>query len=249
MNSENQAKQTIAAAQVACGRTIGVLHPFHDDVFHLAPIPIVYHENQRPDLEQHHQSLMEAARTAFSNAILEVPDERHIQDLGDVPTFSDGIWSEDQIPAVGVWHRVPTNSFLNLTNPSVKELRGLIEDRYLNAIRTVNGTAARSAFISESWIQFYKDGDRKVLHNHERYGPPYPNDRWAGAYYIDDGEPDPSMPYSGVFSFRIRLTNYFIRPSPGLLLIWPADVLHEVHPFYGGRERIVVNFNINTSPI
>ena len=53
------------------------------------------------------------------------------------------------------------------------------------------------------------------------------------------------MPYSGMFSFRVRQTSYYVRPKPGLLLMWPADVLHEVAPFYGKDERIVINFNIN----
>lgn len=55
------------------------------------------------------------------------------------------------------------------------------------------------------------------------------------------------MPYSGVLSFRVRNVNYFVRPAAGLLILWPADVLHEVHPFYGARERVVINFNINAS--
>ena len=29
-------------------------------------------------------------------------------------------------------------------------------------------------------------------------------------------------------------------------MLWPADILHEVHPFYGERPRIVINFNINS---
>ena len=88
-----------------------------------------------------------------------------------------------------------------------------------------------------------------MLHNHERYGPPYPQHRWSGAYYIADGTPDETMPYSGMFSFRVRGTNYFVRPRPGLLMLWPADILHEVHPFYGAERRVVINFNINGRPV
>jgi len=110
----------------------------------------------------------------------------------------------------------------------------------------VGDGADGEAWISESWVQFYKQADYKVLHNHERYGPPYPDNRWAGSYYIDDGDPDSTMPYSGVLSFRVRQVNYYVRPRPGLLLMWPADILHQVHPFYGSRERVAVNFNINT---
>jgi hypothetical protein len=57
------------------------------------------------------------------------------------------------------------------------------------------------------------------------------------------------MPYSGMFSFRVRQTSYYIKPKPGLLLMWPADILHKVAPFYGKSERVVINFNINIRPL
>lgn len=228
------------------GRTPNVLHHFADDVFHLAPIPLVYHQVARKDVEAWHAQLVREAHDAFPEPVLEVPDVRHIHDMGKPQHFNDATWSEEQIPAVGVWHSVPTNGFLNLETPSVNSLRRLVEERYLHALATTGTGRGHKPWISESWIQFYKQGDYKVLHNHERYGPPYPRNPWAGAYYVDDGDPDPTMPYSGVLSFRVRQVNYYIRPSPGLLVMWPADILHEVHPFYGARERVVINFNINT---
>jgi hypothetical protein len=178
--------------------------------------------------------------------VLEVPDVRHVYDMGTPPDFTHVTWSEEQLTPVGVWHRVPTNNYLDLAVESVHRLRGIVEERYMNALMALRAFTSEEPWISESWIQFYKDGDYKVLHNHERYGPPYPHNRWAGAYYIDEGSPDPTMPYAGMFSFSVRNVSYFIRPRPGLLIMWPSDVLHQVHPFYGLRERIVVNFNINT---
>lgn len=226
-------------------RTPNVLSHVVGDLFHLAPIPIVYHRIARPDLASWHSELIREARRAMPEAVLEVPDVRHVRDMGKAPRFDHDTWSEDQIAPVGVWHRVPTNNFLNLEADVVKELRAAIENRYLSALSALERSEGRSAWISESWIQFYKNGDYKVLHNHERYGPPYPTERWAGAYYMDAGDPDSTMPYSGMFSFSIRGTSYYVRPEPGLLMMWPADILHEVHPFYGARERVVVNFNIN----
>lgn len=231
------------------GRTPDILFQHADDVFHLAPIPLVYHRVQEAGLEEWHVQLMEEARIAFTEPALEVPDVRHINSMGAPPHFEDDNWSEEQIPAVGIWHSVPPNSYLTLQAACVRKLQTLIEERYLHALSICGFGHEHAPWISESWIQFYKSGDCKVLHNHERYGPPYPHNRWAGAYYIDDGDPDPSMPYSGALSFRVRQCNYYFRPRSGLLMIWPADILHEVHPFYGSRERVVVNFNINTREI
>jgi hypothetical protein len=168
--------------------------------------------------------------------------------MGTAPEMAESTWSEVQLTPVGIWHRVPTNNLLDVPADAVKRLRAIIEDRYLFALSATGSTQPGeqvSPTITESWIQFYQDGDDKVLHNHERYGPPYPPHAWAGAYYVADGQPDPSMPYAGVLSFRVRNQNYFFRPRAGLLMMWPADILHEVHPFYGRGERIVINFNIN----
>jgi len=230
------------------GRIHNTLHPVTDDLHYFAPVPLVYRDIGLDDLEQLNRDLAAIARRRFDEPVLEVPDRRHIRDLGRAPESRDENWSERQIAAVGIWHRVPTNNLLDVPEVAVKRLRDVIEERYLVAL-SVLGVLEPSEevapVVTESWIQFYKNGDDKVLHNHGRYGPPYPRHQWSGAYYLDDGDPHPDMPYSGVFSFRVRSENYFIRPRAGLLMMWPADILHEVHPFYGSRERIVINFNIN----
>jgi hypothetical protein len=230
------------------GRTPDILRSAKDDLFYMAPIPVLYRMIDVADIIVFNETLIEEARRGYPETLLEVPDRRHVEDLGSAPKFDDLTWSEEQEPAVGVWHRVPTNNFLSRPVECVQQLRAIIEERYLFALEateSVDDLTDARPWISESWIQFYKNGDDKVLHNHERYGPPYPSHRWSGAYYLHNGDPDDTMPYSGMFSFRVRHVNYYIRPLPGLLIMWPADVLHQVHPFYGARERVVVNFNIN----
>lgn len=231
---------------MAAFRTPNILHRVSGDLYYLAPIPVIWHQVKSRDIEAWHEDLVSLAREQMEEPILEVPDVRHIHDLGRPPNFNEPTWAEEQLPAVGVWHRVPTNGFLGIDASPVHRLRELIESQYFNGLVALGISGTGNPWISESWIQFYKDGDYKVLHNHERYGPPYPSNRWAGAYYVDDGQPDPTMPYAGVFSFSVRNVNHYVRPRPGMLLIWPADILHQVHPFYGARQRVVINFNINT---
>lgn len=228
------------------GRTPNVLQPVEGTLHHLAPIPVYYRQLEPAEAEPFNEHLIAAAKAAMEEPILDVPDVRHIHDLGSPPSFADDSWTEDQpLAAVGVWHQVPTNSFLDLPAEPVRRLRALIESAYAETLAKLGSTDEVRPWISESWIQFYKDGDYKVLHNHAPYGPQHRDDPWAGAYYMADGDPDSTMPYSGVFSFRVRESNYFIRPRAGLLMMWPADVLHEVHPFYGASQRVVVNWNIN----
>jgi Putative 2OG-Fe(II) oxygenase len=224
--------------------THDVLLPAGGDAYYLAPI--VFGRRILPESEQRalHEGLIDAAKKMYDEAVLEVPDERHAADLGSVPTFPDGVWRERYGPAVGIWHRVPTNNVLDLVQiEPIIRLRKHIHDLHREVSRLAGEAVTESEFL-ESWIQFYKDGDRKVLHNHERYGHPFMENMWVGTYYIDDGAPDPSMKYAGVLSFRIRNENYLFRPEPGLLMLWPYDLLHEVHPFYGSRNRIVINFHI-----
>ena len=217
--------------------------------YHLAPIPFIMHEVLDNDMSIWHNELIKEARLSYSKDQIEVPDVRHINDMGNPPEVEYSFWKENHNPAIGVWHRVPTNNFLSLKTDSVIRLKSLIEELYIYALHSTGYVDINKAYISESWIQFYTNSDYKVLHNHERYGPPFPSNSWSGAYYICDGKPDASMPYSGRLSFRIRNENYIISPRAGLLLIWPSDLLHEVHPFYGKDERIVINFNVNSNPV
>jgi len=229
------------------GLNADVLLPVTGDLFHLAPIPIVCHVHTSPDREAWHRELVSLARRAYPEPQLEVPDVRHVWTLGNPPQPAVTEWAETHAPAIGVWHRVPVNQFLEQPAPPVRRLRELVVDRYRFALSTAFGFECADPYITESWLQIYKAGDYKVLHNHLRYDSPQISHAWAGAYYVDDGGPDSTMPYSGVFSFRIRESNYFFRPRAGLLLMWPADELHEVHPFYGSGERVVINFNISAA--
>lgn len=224
-----------------------VLYPVEGDVFHLAPVPLLYKVLDWDDLASFHDDLIETARNVFSEEILEVPDERHLEDMGSVPDFPGSSWRELHKPAVGVWHRVPTNNFLDVEAPCLSRFRALLEEQHRTIIRTVGEEEYEGTRFLESWIQFYKDGDYKVLHNHQRYDYPFYEDMWVGAYYLTDGGPDYDKKYSGLFSFNVRGVNYYIRPKPGLLMLWPYDILHEVHPFYGDSERIVINFHLRNT--
>ena len=91
------------------GRRPAELFPRSEGLFNLAPIPLVMHQVADADRDRWHRQLIDDAVSAFSNGILEVPDVRHIHDLGVPPDQPPDAWCERQTAAVGVWHRVPTN--------------------------------------------------------------------------------------------------------------------------------------------
>jgi Putative 2OG-Fe(II) oxygenase len=209
----------------------------------VAPTPVLVREVDREVSEGLRPGLIAVAERHLTRNELDVPDVRHIDDMGMYPDLSRDLWWEEHPASIGVWHHVPTNAFLDIDELETRSLRDLVEREFEATIESLEGEKVK-AHLTESWIQFYRNGDYKVLHNHERYGSASLPHAWVGAYYIDDGEPDESMPYSGVLSFALGTTRYLIRPRAGLLVMWPAAVLHEVHPFYGQHDRVVVNFNI-----
>lgn len=239
------------------------------NLYYIAPIPVwrktLKSEDIGQDINLFNNKLKEIAHEYYAKWQIEVPDEKHlcksmlskeaIKEFEQRRTFS-----QLNQPAVGKWHVVPTNNFLSIDEPETNLLRKIVLTDYKQAVTDFYHSFDKTFFdfsieqmhneynhqIDESWIQFYVNGDYKVLHNHLRYGfdPKFQN-IWAGGYYIDDGSPDPYQPYTGRFSFRVRDYNYYIKPEPGLLMIWPGDILHEVHPFYGGGERVVINFNLS----
>ena len=236
---------------------------------YVAPVPVWYQILTPEDLGESvlsfNEKLKKIAKEYYAEWQVEVPDEKHlcismfskqmIQGISEQKTFN-----QRYSPAEGKWHAVPTNNFLNIDEPEIKKLKDIVMRSYSQALKEYHDSLnlffmdyslesclkTHKSNVDESWIQFYKNGDYKVLHNHLRYGfDPAFEHIWAGGYYIQDGMPDPYQPYTGKFSFRIRDCNYYVKPEEGLIMLWPGDILHEVHPFYGDSERVCINFNLS----
>lgn len=245
------------------GKTQNVIK--HGNLHFLQPIPlwkrIITEDEIGMPLQEFNNKLKQIAKEYYEEWVIEVPDEKYLEKsrIGEsnVQRLSNReIFSHRNDPAIGKWHAVQTNNFLDIDAEEVKLLKDILMNDYITALHEYSKLTfdapedaknASNPVMDESWMQFYKNGDYKVLHNHLRYddAPKYKN-IWAGGYYIDDGDPDKWQPYSGRFEFNIRNNKYFVKPEPGLIMLWPGDILHAVHPFYGKRERICVNFNLST---
>jgi hypothetical protein len=84
---------------------------------------------------------------------------------------------------------------------------------------------------------------------------------WSAVYCVSAGESDADQPESGRLSFINPMTqmyldagnshlgfpyqfgNYAFDLKPGMLVIFPSWVQHQVMPFYGEGERITVAMN------
>ena len=214
-------------------------------IFGLAPIPFYYKMLDESQF-QFIEVLMQIAKKEMKSNILEVPDERHISETPMAHSQYD-MFVESINPAIGVWHGIKTNNFLGLgaIYQEVAALQNYIVSEYSNCLQFGEGEQGSiNPLITKNWIQVYKNGDFKALHNHERYFPPVYKSMWSGAFYLNDGNPDLTKKYSGLFSFKYRGQNIYIKPKKGLMIMWQSDLLHEVHPFYGTEDRVVLNWNI-----
>lgn len=157
-------------------------------------------------------------------------------------------WVEPhEFPPIGSRFYTPPNNFLELDDDSVKVIRRRIFNGFYHLLDSLGIHHDKNAMITESWLQYYDpySGRGHNAHNHCRWDHNEARSvMFSGGYYLCDGEPIADHPYSGVFSFHIRGMKYYIRPRKGMLLLWPYDIVHSVEPFYGKKERSVINFNI-----
>jgi uncharacterized protein (TIGR02466 family) len=146
-------------------------------------------------------------------------------------------------------------NLLMRSDPCIVELKRWIEMtvfEVLGAIVRKEGTKRTFTLLFDSWANVCRSGNYNVVHTH-------PNAMWSIVYYVAAGEPDPSVPYSGMLELLdpresanyIQVPNtildarMFIENRPGRLVLFPSWVKHMVHPFVGSGVRISIAVNVN----
>lgn len=82
-------------------------------------------------------------------------------------------------------------------------------------------------YLHDMWVNIYEKGDYTVLHNH------FPGD-YSCCYYVDIEE------NSSPIKFPPKLE---IHPKNDMLVVFPANLYHEVLPTNGRRTCIAMNLN------
>ena len=122
-----------------------------------------------------------------------------------------------------------------------------------------NGQPIRPAWTVQAWANVNGPGDGNICHYH-------PGSFWSGTYYVADGgcgsDPalggefemlDPRGPAAGMYAPALKFagadglsagSGETIRPRPGLLLLFPSWLFHQVRPYRGTGLRISVAFNL-----
>jgi len=146
-------------------------------------------------------------------------------------------------------------NIMESANPAIKSLKTRIEKLVIRLIAQISrdkNTKRTFKLFIDGWANINRHGDYNILHAH-------PNCLWSGVYYVQPGEPDPSVPYSGLLELidpnaaanylQVRHTIFdakqFIDNVPGRMLLWPSWIKHMVHPFVGKGDRISIAYNVN----
>ena len=115
---------------------------------------------------------------------------------------------------------------------------------------------SKLVFDYHAWFHITKNGGFQALHHHQ-------NASWSGIFCIDPGDSPQEFPDSGAVRFHdtrgladqyrdagnnrlklpARFGGYQIDHEAGRLLIFPSYVDHQIFPYMGQRERVIVAFN------
>lgn len=150
-------------------------------------------------------------------------------------------------------------SLFRRNDPDIQRLARICLGAVGNLVKQMNGYSVNEMqslrIYDHSWYHITRSGGYFGAHNH-------PMASWSGVYCVTPGGHSP-YPDSGVLRFIENRTtaNMYLDPGnahlaapyafgdlnlslvPGLLVLFPSYLLHEVTPFHGPDVRITVAFN------
>lgn len=147
------------------------------------------------------------------------------------------------------WHSA--TDLFDRKEPAQVKLAQLLLRMIAEATRTVAPETKFSGLqlVSDGWINVNPTGAYNSPHDH-------PGAFWSGCYYVqvpaasdvDDGaiefiSPHKPLPGLGLIGGGLTSDKLRIRPKAGLMLLWPAHLLHWVHPNASTEERVTIAFN------
>ena len=151
--------------------------------------------------------------------------------------------------------------FFNSDLQAVQELKLFCEESLMTVVKDTNQydddyMSNLVPDLRESWTHITNNNGYHDAHKHL-------NTSWGGIYYVDAGECGEVVDEDGIS--RMNGTNRFyspiqyftldpsmqylrhdavdISPENGVLVIFPAYLLHSATPYIGKKDRVVVSFN------
>jgi len=169
------------------------------------------------------------------------------QETPSVQASNAGGWHSDR--EIAQWGGRQVGDILDLAKEMANRLTA---DRH--------GKSAPLSWSVMAWANVNGPGDGNICHYH-------PGAFWSGTYYVDDGgcatDPslggefemlDPRGAGPGMYAPALKFAGEdgqsvgaaeTIRPKPGLLLLFPSWLFHQVRPYRGAGLRISIAFNLS----
>ena len=160
----------------------------------------------------------------------------------------------------GGWHS--DRDILNWGGPPIETVLGMAKDIATQMTADRNGKPVQPAWTVQAWANVNGPGDGNICHYH-------PGSFWSGTYYVEDGGCagdaalggefemlDPRGPGPGMYAPGLKFAGedgtaagsaQTIRPRPGLLMLFPSWLQHQVRPYRGSGLRISVAFNLGVA--
>lgn len=148
------------------------------------------------------------------------------------------------------WHS--ESDFFGRSEPGHAALSLAIQGAVIDATRRIKrGNKWKDIhFQLSGWINVNPTNAYNVPHDH-------PGSFWSGSYYVANDHTGEEAPSSGAISFLDPrhapagqtvvkapvFNSHNLRPAPGVLLVFPSNAKHWVHPNTSGFDRVTVAFN------
>jgi uncharacterized protein (TIGR02466 family) len=148
---------------------------------------------------------------------------------------------------VGGWHsaidlQASLDQGLRLVLQKCRELAMLATERLL----TPAERSRAYRYLIAAWANVSREGNYNVPHVHMS--------TWSAVYYVSVPDCGGDEPMAGGLELldprpatamvgmpgKFFATRHLIKPQPGLLVLFPASIVHFVHPFRGAGERISI---------
>ncbi len=179
------------------------------------------------------------------NAELEHIILRRRQETPSVQASNAGGWHSDR--DILTWGGKPMAAVIDVAKGVATQMTA---DR--------SGRPVRPVWTVQAWANVNAAGNGNICHYH-------PGAYWSGVYYVADGgcaaDPslggefemlDPRGPGPGMYAPALKFAGEdgasvgsaeTIRPRPGLLILFPSWLFHQVRPYRGTGLRISIAFN------
>ncbi|MBX2859202.1 MAG: hypothetical protein KTR17_11105 [Cellvibrionaceae bacterium] len=150
---------------------------------------------------------------------------------------------------VGGWHS--SLDFFDCDDELVQELKKKIQAFTQELLAEFYPPDALPSFRMEAWANVLGFGAYNTVHTH-------PNAAWSGIYYVTANEAVAEHSFSGKlelidprvaanFTYADQSSLYgrfLLSPVAGQMIMFPAWLQHQVHPYFGKGLRVSIAVNI-----